>query len=186
MENRTELKERRNNYLWIVFMTVFVIGLMSVLILEDTADQNDYAEIVFIGVPWLFIFYRVLTFCFNFVLAKIVKKRFKIDRLKGRVSPIYKLDNYGSSFLIEKFSVKYTSLDLEWSIPFSVLFEEQEYIKEGSHQFICKIEEWFNIEEMYEKQESREKYKYSKRTARKISEQQKIDNLNKIFNENYK
>ena len=186
MENRTELKERRNNYLWIVFMTVFVISNMLVLVFVDRAKQDGYTIITFFGVPLFFTVYRVLTFCFNFVLAKIVKKRFKIDRLKGRVSPIYKLDNYGSSFLIEKFSVKYTSLDLEWSIPFSVLFEEQEYIKEGSHQFICKIEEWFNIEEMYEKQESREKYKYSKRTARKISEQQKIDNLNKIFNENYK
>ena len=182
MENRTELKEKRNNYLWSVFMTVFVISVLLVLVFVDKADQDYYTILVFIGVPLFFTVYRVLTYCFNFVLAKIVKKRFKIDRLKGRVSPIYKLSNYDFSFFIEKFSVKYTSLDLEWSVPFSVLFEEQEYIKEGSHQFICKIEEGFNIAEMYEREESRKKH----RLFKKIQKQQKIDNLNKIFNENYK
>ena len=192
MENRTKLKEKRNNYLWIVFMTVFVIGLMLDLVSLNKADQDDYAGIVFIGVPWLFIFYRVLTFCFNFILAKIVKKRFKIDRLKGRITPIYKIKEksylHSTAFLIEKFSVKYTSLDLEWSIPFSVLFEEQEYIKEGEQRLEVEYDKVgeVNIADFYEKEKNKQDKRHNKKISAKASEQEKIDYLNKIFNENYK
>ena len=53
-----------------------------------------------------------------------------------------------------------------------------EYLEESSEGIFFDV--------MFEKEERIENYRYSKRTARKISEQQKIDNLNKIFNENYK
>lgn len=93
-----------------------------------------------------------------------------------------------TAFLIEKFSVNYTSLDLEWSVPFSVLFEEQEYIKEGEQRLEIgydKVGE-VNIADFYEKEKNKQDKRYNKKISAKASEQEKIDYLNKIFNENYK
>jgi hypothetical protein len=198
MEDRTEeqrsvLKEKRNSYLWLFWIgfTILVSISLEFIFGFKTSKPLEATAIWAIGLQLLAIVYRVLTFCFNSFLAKIVKKRWKIYRLKGRVSPIYKLTNYGYYFTISKYSVEYTNLDLEWSIPFSTLFQEQEYILEGSYNFTLddggwKVEDVTNLEIPYKIKDEQSRQVEELINSAKTLEQQKIDNLNKTFNENFK
>jgi len=143
MEDRTELKEKRNSYLWLFWIIFTVVVSIS------------------------------LEFIFGFKTS------------------IYKLTNYGYYFTISKYSVEYTNLDLEWSIPFSTLFQEQEYILEGSYNFTLddggwKVEDVTNLEIPYKIKDEQSRQVEELINSAKTLEQQKIDNLNKVFNENYK
>lgn len=191
MENRTKLKEKRNNWLWsIFFITYFLGSVLFIIYVDNKTVKEDFAIIPLIGVPLLFGIYRVLTYFFNQFLYFIFRgKKFKINRLKGRITPIYKIEEY-IGFKISKYSVNYTNLDLEWSIPFSVLFQEQEYVLEGSYSFYFKdgynIKEVTDISALYEKRYFEEMAKKNVKNSAKELKQQKINNLNKVFNENYK
>jgi len=183
MENRTPLKEKRNTDLITIW---FAISALSGLI--STYKYNTDGEralMAILALQFCFLLYRVLTYCFNSLLLVCFRgKKFKINRLKGRVTPIYKIREaimYG--FYVSKYSVYYTKLDLKWSIPFSVLFEEQEYLWDGEHLF---SEEPENLEEAWEFEESEKNLKLALEIAEKDKKQQKLDKLNKVFNENYK
>lgn len=187
MINKTALKEERNSWLWIIWTILLIIFSLSFPCLFDTTSTMPFAEKVALSVV-LFCFvsvvYRVLTFCFNFILAKIVKKRWKIDRLKGRVSPIYRLiEGSFGDFQVIKYSTKYTNLELQWSIPFSTLFEEQDYIVNGEY-FTNNIPT--DLAEFWEGEHNLEKCVEDSISHKKTIKKQKIDNLNKVFNENYK
>lgn len=190
MEERTALKEKRNNWLWSIFFITYFLGIgLFITYVDSKTTKEDFTIVPLMGIPLLFCVYRVLVFCFNLFLAKIIKKRFKINRLKGRITPIYKIEEY-IGFKISKYSVNYTNLDLEWSVPFSVLFQEQEYVLEGSYSFY--FEDGYNIKEvtdisaLYEKRYFEEMAKKNIKNSAKEVKQQKINNLNKVFNENYK
>ncbi len=182
MEGRTDLKEKRNGYLWIVFF--------SVVILLTGITGYKYGENYVKGMPiiitFIFVVYRVLCYTLNSLLLFIFRKKFKINRLKGRVTPIYKVTDYDNFFTISKYSVKYTSLDLEWSIPFSVLFEEQEYLEEGCEIFEWKIVEGEHIEELYERVKSEECIKEYEASTEKERKREVLKNLNKEYYANYK
>jgi len=194
MENRTALKEKRNEWLWLIWTTLTIVFSFIFPIICLTEDKSvDFGEKIFLSAVLfccISVAYRLLVFCFNSFLAKLVKKRFKIDRLKGRVTPIYEMKEGIESFIIRKFSVVYTPLNLEWSVPFSVLFEEQEYLLEDSYKFFKEqgyiLEEIKDISLLWEERDASEKLKHNKKISEKIIKQQKIDNLNKQFNENYK
>lgn len=188
MINRTTLKEKRNNWLWLVWIALIVAFYYIfpiVYLIEDNSFNFD-EKVLFSSIFFCFISisYRVLTYCFNYFLAKIIKKRWKINRLKGIISPIYELrEGRFGDFQIIKYSTKYTNLDLQWSIPFSVLFEEQEYVVDGGY-FTENIPD--NLVEFWEQEYNLEKAIEHKEISAKTIKQQKIDNLNKVFNENYK
>jgi len=102
----------------------------------------------------------------------------KVDALN-----IHKLEESYKDFYITKYAVEYTELDLEWSIPFSILFLEQEYIKEESYFVKGEID---NLASTYETIHAEKNLKQAEKISAKELKQQKIDNLNKEFNENYK
>lgn len=180
MENRTALKENRNSNLCIVWMVISVL----VAIIAAIKYDKDGSLAIILGTQICFLLYRILTYCFNSLLLACFRgKKFKINRLKGRVTPIYEIEDWEEYFKIKKYSVYYTSLDLKWSIPFSVLFEEQEYLLEGTHEFLTAKE---NLEEAWERAEGNRKGKLALEIAEKDKKQQKLDKLNKVFNENYK
>lgn len=188
MEQRTELKEKRNNQVWFVFLSVYSISLFGVIFLG--AKEDNEIQILFLfGVPLLFVVYRSLTYTFNSLLLFFFRgEKRKIDRLKGRVTPIYKIVEAFSenTCYISKYEVQYTKLALQWSLPFSVLFEEQEYIKLEGYHFNIPTWEVSDLESLYEERNAEEKLKYNEEISAKTKKQQKIDNLNKVFNENYK
>jgi len=186
MENKTELKESRNGWFWLIWLTVTVVfGLSLEFVFEIEGDKPLTVTFLgTLGVQFLFVIYRVLIFCFNSFLAKIVKKRWKIDRLKDRVSPIYKFNE--RYYRVEKYTAQYTNLDLEWSVPFSILFLEQEYIKEGKEYYVENLDEVIDLETFWDANYAKDQLKYIKKVAEKTKKQQKIDNLNKTFNQNYK
>ena len=191
MEERTALKEKRSEWVWNIFFMIYgLTNMLFIAYVDDKIALEDIALVALMGIPLLFGVYRLLVFCFNLFLAKIIKKRFKINRLKGRVTPIYKIEEYTEYFIITKFSVQYTNLELCWSVPFSTLFEEQEYIKEGSYKFFLsdgfKTDEVNNTSVLYEKRHFEVTAKKSLKNSAKELKQQKINNLNKVFNENYK
>jgi hypothetical protein len=185
MENRTELKEKRNGALW----TLWFMVLLSSIVFTPFYIEEESKEVVLLtslSVCLVSIVYRVLTYCLNCFLRAVIKKRFKINRLKGRITPIYKLIEYERYFEIVKYSAKYTPLDLQWSIPFSVLFEEQEYVKEGCEEFEMEIQDGTDIKKLYD---YRKELKANKNDIKETEEnlrKQRIDKLNKEFNENYK
>lgn len=186
MEQRTGLKEKRNNQLWFVFFLIYFISLSCGVILFGAKDDK-VAFLTLFGVPLLFVVYRVLTYIFNcFLLLLFRRKKWKIDRLKGRITPIYKVIELTGGFSVTKYETQYTKLDLEWSIPFSVLFEEQEYIELEPYYFKYPLESTTNISLLWEEEYTRENLKYVEEISAKTEKQQKIDNLNKVFNENYK
>ena len=137
MEDRIELKEKRILILWLIFFAIYPTILTTVGIVYG----EDWFKCTIFIVPLLFLVYKVITYLFNSLLLVFFRRKTKIDRLKGRVTPIYKLSSpsYDNTiFHIKKYSVKYTNLDLKCSIPFSVLFQEQEYVFKG-HYFTTKI-----------------------------------------------
>jgi hypothetical protein len=175
------MKDKRDYWQLITHISVLVL----LFIFDMCSDSDIPFSLLFIG---LTVVFRVFTFCFNFLLAKVVKKRWKIDRLKGRVSPIYKLEQeeWNSLYWVKKYTVQYTPLKLDWSVPFSSLFLEQEYVKEKKEYV---VENFFDVEDLeiyYESRWAKDNLKYIKNTAEKTKKQHKIENLNKTFNENYK
>ena len=186
MKNKTELKEKRDDYLWLTLFTmftIFVVGTMysvgNNLITNDQAIDYTFS---FLG---FFIIYRIFTFCFNFLLAEIVKKRWKINRLKGRVTPIYKLEEQYGEYSVIKYSAEYTELNLMWTIPFSVLFLEQEYVVQGAYK-VSFIKDLNSLEDYYEEIDKHHKLNQQAKNTAKNNKKQKIEILNKTFNENYK
>ena len=179
----SELKEKRNNLFWYIHIS------LSILIWIIFTLITDKVKGVLIAVFFQFVMvaYRILTFCFNSFLRKIIKKRWKINRLKGRVTPIYKVDTFqeiSNYFEVTKYQVEYTDLKLAWSVPFSVLFLEQEYIKQKTYKF-----EYIPMEDIERLWEEKHEKREAKISAEKLKEQQKKDKLNqlnKVFNENYK
>jgi len=180
MENKTHLKENRNDNLSI---TWFIISVLIGIVVLYNYGNDDNALAIILGTQVCFLLYRVLTYCYNSLLLFFTRKKFKINRLKGRVTPIYKIRDTGFDFEVARFSVYYTKLDLKWSIPFSVLFEEQEYLWDGTHEF---SEEPGDIASAWEREEGERKGKLALEIAEKDKKQQKLDKLNKIFNDNYK
>ena len=180
MEKRTELKEKRNEILVLVYIGILFISGASILFYE-----KEKSLCIVLGVQFLLLLYRVLTYCFNYSLLFVFRgEKFKIDRLKGRVTPIYKIyKDWDELFCVEKFSVHYTKLGLQWCIPFSVLFEEQEYISDGKFYFNTAPDE---IVGAWELEESSRNLKLALEVAEKVKKQQKLNKLNKVFNENYK
>lgn len=191
IENRTKLKEKRNEWLWSIFFIMYFIGIgLYIVFVDSKTAKEDFALVPLMGIPLLFGIYRVLTYLFNqFLLLFFRGKKFKINRLKGRITPIYEIEEY-IGFKINKYSVKYTNLNLSWSIPFSVLFQEQEYVLEGSYNFYSEdgynIKKVTDISTLYESKDAENKLKYVEKISAKTIKQQKINNLNKVFNENYK
>jgi hypothetical protein len=186
MKNKTELKEKRDSYLWLTLFTLFTIFVVSTIYSVGnnliTNDQTISYTFSFLG---FFIIYRVLTFCFNFLLAEIVKKRWKINRLKGRVTPIYKLEEQYGEYSVIKYSAEYTELNLMWTIPFSVLFLEQEYIVQGAYK-VGALKDVISLEDYYEDADKRNKLNQQAKNTAKNNKKQKIEILNKTFIENYK
>ena len=89
MENRTELKEKRNNYLWIVFMTVIVIDTGNYkasysekipfkAIVKDIYDNEIWAESIVTG--------KLYELYYNQILESM-----NIEEIKSLLN----LDNYG-------------------------------------------------------------------------------------------
>jgi len=193
MEDRTPLKEKRNNYLWLIW-AILTIGIslsLEFMFKFKTGKPLEATLVWAFGLQFVFLIYRIITFGFNQFLLLFFRRKIKINRLEGRVTPIYKLSDYGHYFSISKYSAKYTELDLEWSIPFSVLFEEQEYVLEGSYIFTLddggwKAEDITDLEIPYKIKEDEERAEQEREISAKTTKQQKIDNLNKVFNENYK
>lgn len=190
MTDRTKLKENRNNWLWYVWviLTISISSSLESVFKLSTEKPLEASFLWALGLQFIFVVYRVLTFCFNSFLAKIVKKRFKINRLKGRVNPIYNVyhEHGDKYFTITRYSVNYTPLKLQWSLPFSILFEEQEYIEGESYYFDYDLEDVTDISLLWEEQDASEKLKYNKKISAKTLKEQKIEKLNKVFNENYK
>ena len=187
MEQRTKLKEKRNNQLWFVFFLVYFISLSCGVILFGAKDDNEIQILFLFGVPLLFVVYRVLTYVFNcFLLFLFRRKKWRINRLKGRITPIYRVRELTGEFSVTKYEAQNTKLNLEWSIPFSVLFEEQEYIELETYYFDYDLDGITNISLLWEEEYTRENLEYIEEISAKTKKQQKIDNLNKVFNENYK
>lgn len=182
MENRTALKEKRNDDLIVAWF-----GISALIAAISTYKYSDDAKMVLAIVltsQFCFILYRVLTYCFNSLLLFCFRgEKFKINRLKGRVSPIYKIYAADDYYKVARYSVYYTELDLKWSVPFSVLFKEQEYLYDGSH-YIQSREE--NLAEVWGREESEKNLKLASEIAKKDKKQHKLDKLNKVFNDNYK
>jgi hypothetical protein len=126
---------------------------------------------------------------FNNLLLLIFNSRIKIDNLKGKVSPIYKLyaikdtDTY---YEIEKFDLEWTCLDLEWCVPFSVLFEKRAYVSKGVFDFIIKnLDEVTDTASMWEEQYNIKNAEKLKNVSKKEKFTNRLKELNKVFNENY-
>lgn len=189
MEERTELKEKRNSILWVVWF-ILAIGAGVWYVRFDTRYPDE--DVFFFGVlgfTFLTIIYRCLTYALNcLILLFLPRKKFKIKRLKGRVTPIYKISSYDfyNDYVISKFAVEDTDLGLQWSLPFSVIFQEQEYICQGSYDFEGKIEDIKSLEELWESKHRPAMLKVVAEVSAKTLKKQKIDNLNKQFKENYK
>lgn len=186
MENRSILKEKRNNILWSIWL---VLTILSCVLLEIEYKNEKWDSVIItgaLGFQFLAVFYRLLTFCFNFILAKIVKKRFKLNRLKGRVSPIYEVEDFTDFIRIKKYDIEYTELDLQWSVPFSVLFLEQEYICKGGYYATKPLIRTKELSQLWEEENKKELEKKLKKENKEQKRQKEINELNKQFNENYK
>lgn len=178
----TNLKENRIEKLIIIwFIISFLVPITSIYYYSS----DDIAVLTTLETQFCILLYVVLTYCFNCLLLFFFRgEKYKINRLKGRVTPIYKIyESSTDGFFVEKFSVHYTKLDLKWSIPFSVLFEEQEYISDGKHLFKTAPED---IAEAWEQEDNLQNCIEDSILRKKLKKQQKIDKLNKVFNENYK
>lgn len=179
MKNRTILKEGRNTDFTLVWAVISFIVWIVILFKYGRSDET---LVLLILSQFCFLSYRVLTYGFNSLLLLFCAKKFKINRLKDKVSPIYKIEGWEEYFKIKKYSVYYTKLDLKWSVPFSVLFEEQEYLYDGEHAFISVPKD---IAIAWEAEESKKRDKMVLEITQKHKKQQKLDKLNKIFLENY-
>lgn len=183
MENRTKLKEKRKDTINIAWVIISFFIPLLLFYKYDGDEQVPFAALL--GTQICFLLYRVITYGFNSLLLVLFgDKGFKLNRLKGRVTPIYKIyESRDEGFCIEKFSAHYTKLGLQWSIPFSVLFEEQEYISDGKYFFKTVPED---IAEAWEQEYNLENCIEDSILRKKLLKQQKLNNLNKVFNENYK
>lgn len=186
MENRSILKEKRNTILWGIWLG---LTILSCIWLKIEWKDEKFDDIIFtgaLGFQFLALFYRLFTFCFNFILAKIIKKRFKLNRLKGRVSPIYQAEDFTDFIRVHKYAVEYTKLDLQWSVPFSVLFLEQEYIYKGGYYTTKSLIKTKELSQLWEEKNKEELEEKLKKENKEQKRQREINELNKQFNENYK
>jgi hypothetical protein len=182
MEDNSKLKEERDGNL-VVFFASGYIFLMLYWAFSDR-DLGNFAELV-LWYTLAVVVYRILTFCFNSFLAKIIKRRWKINRLKGRVSPIYRIKESHSQYKVVKYSVEYTKLCLDWVIPFSTLFLEQEYVKQGEYK-TNSLRDVVDLEKFFEDADKRHKLNLEAQNAAKKNKKQTIEILNRTFNDNYK
>jgi hypothetical protein len=130
---------------------------------------------------------RCLIYFFNCFLSRIIKKRVKINSLKDKESPIYKLwkKEYGEHY-ISKYQKAVKSLELNWEIPFGFLFEKEVFDFVNSyHMPKMNLTKDLNIEEYWEK-EHKKVTSISRDAKKKEEEEQKLLNkLNEKFNRNY-
>ena len=75
---------------------------------------------------------------------------------------------------------------MQWSIPFSVLFQEQEYILDGVNYFDYDLDGIFDIGLLWEEENDKEVLESNSKISAENIKKQKIDSLNKTYNENYK
>jgi len=190
MENKTPLKEKRESTVISIYLIIWLLPtIVSLLFLALDKVDKDLPMMFLLGIPVLIGIFRLSVYLFNSFLLLFFRRKIKIDRLKGRVTPIYKVkEGYSNDCCwITKFEVQYTPLDLAWSVPFSVLFEEQEYIEVGKYVFAVKAEEEVtNIQELWETEDKKYSLKKVARKAAKKVKEQKIEKLNQTFLDNYK
>ncbi len=182
-------KEKRENTVIVVWLTVWLLPvIISMVYGLFNGFDKDLPMMFLLGIPVLIGIFRLSVYLFNSFLLLFFRRKIKIDRLKGRVTPIYKVkEGYSNDCCwITKFEVQYTPLDLAWSVPFSVLFEEREYIEVGKYVFAVKAEEVTNIQELWETEDKKYSLKKAARKAAKKVKEQKIEKLNQTFLENYK
>ena len=190
MENKTPLKEKRESIVISVYLAIWLLPVIGSILFEVVNNTRGELPLMFmLGTPFVILVYRVLVYLFNRFLLLLFRRKIKINRLKGRVTPIYKIEEYediDNYSKITKFEVQYTPLNLAWSVPFSVFFEEQEYVKVKTYEFAVKAEDVVDIQEMWEEEDRRNNLKKVAKISAKQIKQQKIEELNKTFNENYK
>jgi hypothetical protein len=182
-------KEKRENKVIVVWLTVWLLPVIvsNVYGLFNGFDK-DLPMMFLLGIPVLIGIFRLSVYLFNSFLLLFFRRKIKIDRLKGRVTPIYKVEEgYTSdSCRITKFEVQYTPLNLVWSVPFSVLFEEQEYIEVKTYTFDVKIDDVKDISKLWEEEHRKINLKKIAKISAKEIKERKIQKLNQTFLENYK
>lgn len=190
IEERTKLKENRNGILWCVWFGILLMILVYAFVVYG--QDKDLVGVILFGFVFLSFVYRVVVYSFNSLLLFFFRRKVQIKRLQGKVTPIYKVENNYNSIRIEKFSVKFTPLDLKWSVPFSVLFEEQEYTSDGYYDFEGQRIDYYStidedgIRDMWEKRYANDTIEYLNDISAEEKLKKKLDSLNKVFNENYK
>jgi hypothetical protein len=165
---------------WALIYVLFIVSLMYYFYPERDAS-------VFIAPTLIILTLRCLIYFFNCLLSRTIKKRVKINSLKDKESPIYKLwkTEYGEHY-ISKYQKAVKSLELNWEIPFGFLFEKEVFDFVNSyHMPKMNLTKDLDIEEYWEK-EHEKVTGISRAEKKKEEEEQKfIDKLNEKFNRNY-
>ncbi len=154
---------------------------------------NAIAYILFFS-----FFYTVGCIIINVILQIIIKiKRIIIKLPKNKkwdskVDPIYTLikTQYTEGYYIFKYSLRYQELEYAyfWSfffLPIPVGFEFYKYHKEPDEFYIKDINEIEDIGLIYENRLEIQKSNYEKAKYEKDLLDQKIEKINKVFNDNW-
>jgi len=169
--------------------------------------------IVFLILQFFLILKYVLLyvlFCFGinlifrgiYIMIFPTSKYFKIylhksEKFKTKVNPIYKIyvKNYseGEYYYIKKFSLKYKESEgydiISFiTIPFPTLIFKYGYYEEEYNYKLCSIKDIetcnTNIGELYEKENAKAMELYDIELAKVNKAKQKLDDLNKVYNDN--
>lgn len=162
------------------------------------AGQEDKLEAFGLGCLFAQILlgvYVLLVMLINTGVRKI-KHRFKIPapkRFKNKVTPIYKLNSYEEAknwFSISKYQLEWTDFDATsyrfWLLPFITLFQRYKYVPvDFFYEFEMDLDGVTNIGLLWEGEFARRNSKEIEVKSAAQKELEKINNLNKVFLENY-
>lgn len=174
--------------LWIVYTIGF--GVLGIT-LDPKADAIEmfflsclFSQIILAGYLLFILIFNSLLSNFKFRIKLSPPKRFK-----NKVTPIYKLNDYGGYLSISKYQLEWVDFSTGSYrfilLPFITLFQRYKYVPVDCYEFEMDLDGVTDIGLLWESKFAK---KHSKEIELKTAAQkelEKVNKLNKIFLENY-
>lgn len=185
------MKDSIGAILWGIYSIGF--GLL-ITTLEGKEPFMEKFGIGFLVAQIVLGFYMLIIMIINGCILS-TKLRFKLSppkRFKTKVTPIYKVTTYeetNSYFSIGKYELAWIDFNSSNSrfylLPFVTLFQRYRYQAVEFLEFEQKLEESTDIESSFEAKFAEKNKKQIEGKTAKQRELDKINNLNKVFKQNY-
>lgn len=183
----------KNNIILILWIAYTIsLGILGVF-LDEKADAIEMFGLSCIFAQLILSGYLLLVGGFNDLIGKF-KFRVKLSppkRFKNKVSPIYKLtvwEGTKNCFSIGKYELQWVDFYESyrfWLLPFTALFQRYKYVAIDYYEFEIDLDGVTNIGLLWESEFARRHKKEIDLKSAEQKELEKVNNLNKIFLENY-